>query len=107
MNFDVDPVNLRARGRVIEDIGAAGDLGRSHGETEAGGYAPWGTSFVTNSVIGALYQELTALSAEALDLVGGGLEHSGSGVRRMAEAYEHTEDMARSGFRRIEGGLQA
>jgi hypothetical protein len=108
VGFDVDPDSLRTFGGSIEHIGveATGDLGRSHGETETGGYAPWGTSFVTNSVISALYQELTSLTGEALDLVVGGVEHSGSGVRRMADAYERTDDTADEYFRRTGDGLR-
>jgi hypothetical protein len=108
MSFDVDPDHLRTHAGAIEDTGAGatGDLGRLHGETEAGGYAPWGSSFVTNAVISALYQELTALTGEALDLVGGNLEHSGFGVRGMADTYQRTDDTADGSFRRIEGGLR-
>jgi hypothetical protein len=108
MGFDVDPESLRAQGGAIEDAGAGarGDLGRLHGETEAGGDAPWGTGFVTNALIGALYQELTASTGEALDLVSGVLEASGSGLRGMADTYQGTDDTAGGSFRRIEGGLQ-
>jgi hypothetical protein len=104
VGFGVDPDSLRTSGGAIEHAGAeaAGDIGRWHGDTEAGGHAPWGTDFVTNSVITALYQELTSLTGEALDLVVGGVEHSGSGVRRMADAYERADDTADGGFRRIE-----
>lgn len=60
MDFEVDTDNLRANSVAIEDAraGATADLVRLHGESEAGGNAPWGTGFLTNAVISGLYQEL-------------------------------------------------
>ncbi|GAB3447070.1 hypothetical protein [Actinophytocola sediminis] len=106
MGFDVDPENLRANGAAIGDThaGAAADVGRLHGETEAGEVPPWGTTLLTDVLIGALYRELTSLTGEALELVGGGLEHSRSGLRGMADAYEHADNEAGGVFDRIGDG---
>jgi hypothetical protein len=108
MSFEVDPNHLRAHGRAIEATGAEAvvELDRFHGETEAGGYAPWGTDFTTNAVISALYAELTSLTGEALGLVGEGLGYSGVGLSQMADTYQHVDESSGRDISGISDGLQ-
>jgi hypothetical protein len=99
MDFSVDPAGLRSGARSIENARAAaeGHLRRMHGETATGAPAAWGT----NLGMGAAYEELARLTAEALDLIGAALVHSGAGIQRTADAYEHADGAARDGFGRI------
>lgn len=96
MDFSVDPAALRSGGRSIESTraGSEGHLRRLHGETATGARAAWGTDLAT----GAVYEELARLSGEALDLIGAAMVHSGSGIQRTADAYEHADGAARDGF---------
>jgi Excreted virulence factor EspC, type VII ESX diderm len=104
MNFNVNPAHLRTHGGAIEDTGtgAAGPLDAQHSRTTAGSAAAFGTDAAS---LAGLYQELTALTGEALDLVSGVMAHGGSELRQMAGTYERTDDGARDGFQRIQGEL--
>jgi hypothetical protein len=102
VSFVVDPESLRAAGRAIAGSAAraAGDLARLQRAVHDGGVAPW-------APIGPVYQELIALTDEALGLVGGGLAKSGADTQRMADAYARTEDLVRGAFDRIGAALGA
>ena len=97
MDFSVDPHSLRSSAWSIESAGAGGDLHRTHGETADGARAAWGTDLGA----GAVYDEPTRMTREALDLIGVVLAKSGAGTQRMADAYEHADGAAREGFGRI------
>jgi hypothetical protein len=105
MDFSVDPRSLRSGGRSIEGThaGARVDLRRSHGETASGARSAWGNDLGA----GAAYDELSTLTAEALDLITTALARSGAGTQRMADAYEHVDSAARDGFHSIDVGRSA
>jgi hypothetical protein len=96
MNFYVNPDQLQVRGGAIEDAGAssAGDLSALHSQTTA---APgvWGTDDA-GTQLGVLYQELTALTGEAVDLLSGGVQDTGAGVRRIGGGFQDTDTDAGS-----------
>jgi hypothetical protein len=98
VSFAVDPDSLRAAGRAIAETAAraSGDLDRLQRAVQG---APW-------APIGPLYQELIAVTGEALGLVGGGLARSGAETQRMAEAYARTEDLVRDTFDQIAAALR-
>jgi hypothetical protein len=103
MNFHVDPDRLRTHGGALEDAGAgsAGDLSVLHGQT-TGGTASWGTDDA-GARLAALYQELTSLTGEALDLLTGGMRDTGSAVWRMGDAFEGMDDASSRDIGRIQG----
>jgi hypothetical protein len=97
MGFVIDPAGMRAAGQAVDGVRApaAVDLRGTHDRTRAGGPAVWGDLPGKN-----LYDELTAVVADALSLVDAVLAHSAEGTRAMAADYERADHAARDDLTR-------
>jgi hypothetical protein len=97
MGFVIDPAGMRAESKAVDGArtAAADDLRRLSDRTRAGGPAAWGHLPGQD-----LYDQLTALAADAVALVDGVLAHSAGGTQAMAADYERADHAARDDLTR-------
>ncbi|BFV59812.1 hypothetical protein KCMC57_up52890 [Kitasatospora sp. CMC57] len=107
----VDPVSLRAEGRVLGAVGedfsaAVRDLSARLGALEQGGTPPWGDDDLGEK-FGVVYEGLRDGMKESMASLGTRIGEIGQKLQGMAAGHEANESATDGSFRTLEGSQGA